>query len=605
MKDFFKMMIASAFGVILGIIILSFLAVFLFLGMAVTMSTTQTCNLSKQTVLELDLQGIINEREAAANPLDLLTGGKNNNLGLNDITNAIKKAKENDKIPGIYLKAGNLSAGIATLEPIRKALIDFKESGKFIVAYGDYYTQAVYYLASVADSVFMNPQGRLSFHGLAGGTMFLKNTLDKLGIKMQVFKVGKYKSAVEPYILEQMSEENREQITAFLTDIWGHYLKGISESRNIPVDKLNHYADEFMDLAVPETAVEYGFVDALKFASQVEACLKEKVGIDADHDLKKTTVKELKTLPFLHKKPHKETIAVLYAEGAIVSDDAEGGPFNSGQTITAKTFVKELNALKVNKDVKAVVFRVNSGGGSAFASEQIWNAVKELKAEKPIIVSMGDYAASGGYYISCEATKIVAEPSTLTGSIGIFGIVPDGEELAKKIGVKHDMVMTNRFTDFGGPVLPLPFLGGVATRGMTTDEKIILQSYIERGYDLFTTRCADGRSMTKAEIDSIGQGRVWTGIQALQLGLIDQLGGLDDAVEIAAKEAGISNYSISEYPAIKDFFTQLMEDSFSGMRVFLTRQCLGLDGYEQQVLRHSLKQLDVRQAIMPYAITND
>ncbi len=603
MKDFFKMLFASTLGVFLAGIILSILSFVIFVGVIASFSSKPAYSLQKETILKLDLSGSISEREMK-NPLDVFMGGDSKSLGLNDILDAIKKAKENNNIKGIYIKAGSLNAGMASLEPIRKALSDFKDSGKFLISYGDNYTQGAYYVSSVSDEVIMNPQGSLAFHGLAGGTLFLKGTLDKIGVKMQVFKVGTYKSAVEPYIQEKMSDANREQITAYMGDIWNHWLAGISQSRHISVENLNRYADEFMMIAKPETCVEYGFIDSLMYVDQVEEFLKEKVGIEKDADLKIASVGDLKTVPFAQKEINKDKIAILYAEGSIVGDEYSSNPYSSSAFITAKEFVKELNKLKKDENVKAVVFRVNSPGGSAYASEQIWHAVKELKEVKPIIVSMGDYAASGGYYISCGATQIVAEPTTLTGSIGIFGLIPDGEELAKKVGVTADLVKTNKHSDFGGASLPIPFFGYAQMRGMTPDEQVMMQTYIERGYDLFIGRCAEGRSKTKAEIDSIGQGRVWTGNQALQLGLVDKIGNLNDAIKLAAEAAGVKKYSLADYPTQKDFWTQILEESFGGMQVYFMKQFLGVEKYEQSVLRKNLRSYDWRQAVMLEEVLN-
>ncbi|MDR1809961.1 MAG: signal peptide peptidase SppA, partial [Prevotella sp.] len=372
-------------------------------------------------------------------------------------------------------------------------------------------------------------------------------------------------------------------------------------SRNIPVAQLNQYADRFLLLEKADSLVALGMIDTLMYASDVEKYLKTLVEIEEDKDLQLASAGDLTTVEFKEKTKGKNEIAVLYAEGEIVSDGMSGGIFSSN-FITAKEFVKELNKLKDDDDVKAVVFRVNSPGGSAFASEQIWNAVSELKAVKPIIVSMGTYAASGGYYISCAADTIVAEPTTLTGSIGIFGLLPDGTELSKKMGVSFDEVNTNKHSGFGGREFGIPFLISALSRGLTDDEAKMLQRYIEIGYDLFITRCADGRFKTKAEIDSIGQGRVWTGKQALERGLVDKLGNIDDAIKIAAEAAGINSYSIGSYPAKKDFITQLMEESLGYSRVKALKFFTGEEKYEQNMVMESLRNMDMQLAIMPERI---
>jgi protease-4 len=414
-----------------------------------------------------------------------------------------------------------------------------------------------------------------------------------------VYKVGTYKSAVEPFTQTKMSDANREQTTVLVNDIWGTLLNAISESRGIPVAQLNQYADEFLAFTTPEKVVEYKLIDSLKYADEAEKYLKGLLSLKEDDKIRFAGIGDMLSVPEAGKKVGKDKIAVLYAEGEIVSDYTPG--FVSNNNITAKEYVKELNKLKDDKNVKAVVFRVNSPGGSAYAAEQIWHAVKELKAVKPVVVSMGTYAASGGYYISCGANKIVAEPTTLTGSIGIFGIIPNGEELAKKLGTTYDGVSTNKFSSFGRGVLSIPFLGIglLPSRALTDEEGAKVQTYIERGYDLFISRCAEGRGKTKEAIDSIGQGRVWTGIRALNLGLVDTLGGIQTAIEAAANYAGIKDYSISEYPAKKDFFTKLLESSSEDISEKIRMGITGKETWQQKQLLKAWQNYDCRQAIMP------
>ncbi|MDR0506448.1 MAG: signal peptide peptidase SppA [Dysgonamonadaceae bacterium] len=599
MKSFFKMMLASTLGVIIASVILSVLSFVIIIAMAASLGSSPTYNLEKETVLKINLNGVIQEREDS-NPFnELFKNSAIGSYGLNDILSAIKKAKENDKIKGIYLYAGYPSGGYATMEPIRQALLDFKESKKFIIAYGENFTHTSYYVASVADEIFMNPQGIFDFRGLATSIQFNKGVFEKWGIEMQVFKVGTYKSAVEPYILDKMSDANREQVTAFLNDIWKTLLTGISESRNISVDQLNRYADECLTFVTPESIVKYKLIDGLKYGDEVDTYLKEKLELKKDAKLKIAGVKDMKTVPGVKKKTEKDKIAVLYAEGEIIEDEAPSFLY-SGHSITAKEYVKELNKLKDDKDVKAVVFRVNSPGGSAFASEQIWHAVKELRKEKPVVVSMGNYAASGGYYISCCANKIIAEPSTLTGSIGIFGLIPNGAQLAKRMGATHDGVSTNKHSNFADDVLSIPFIGIglLPARPMNSDECVMIQAYIERGYDTFISHCAEGRSKTKEEIDAIGQGRVWTGNQALELGLVDELGGIDKAIKSAAELAGIENYSTAEYPVQKDFITNLLETSTESASEKIAQVIIGKEAFEQKRILNAWQNYDYRQAIM-------
>lgn len=595
MKGFFKTIFASIIGVIIGLFVIGFLGMAI-IGAAIGGGGSSVYELEDQTILKLDLSGSIDDKKSE-NPLSSLLGGSES-LALDDVLDAIKKAKENDEIKGIYLKSGSMSTGIASLEPIRKALIDFKEGGKFVVAYGDDYSQGTYYLASVADKVILNPQGSLDFSGLGSTIEFQRGKFEKLGVKFQVFKVGTFKSAVEPYIQDKMSDANREQTASFLNDIWGHWLSSISKSRNISVDQLNAYADEFLAFVEPKTVVNYKMVDTLMYLPQVEDYLKTLVDIKSDKKLKLATVDNMTGVAFKAKTDDKNTIAILYAQGAIVDDAAGGASFLMGSTITAKEYVKELQKLKDDEKVKAVVFRVNSPGGSAYASEQIWNAVEELKKVKPVVVSMGTYAASGGYYISAGANAIVAEPTTLTGSIGIFGLIPDGTELAKKMGVTFDEVKTNKHGNFGGRTFGIPFLLSAQSRGFDADESQMLQKYIERGYETFLTRCAQGRSKTNAEIDAIGQGRVWTGKQALELGLVDKLGGIDEAIKIAAEKASVETFKTERYPIQKDFMTQLMEKSLGNATVGISKMWMGEEAYNTELMMHELQNMDMMMAVM-------
>jgi protease-4 len=450
----------------------------------------------------------------------------------------------------------------------------------------------------MADRVVMNPQGMLMLHGVSANLQFLKGTYDKLGIKFQVFKVGTFKSAVEPYIETKMSDANREQVTSYVGSVWSHVLNGISESRNISVDDLNLYADEYMDFSMPEKSVEYGLVDTLMYVPDVEDYIKKLAGVEGDDKIKFATVSKLNSVPSKKLKINKDKIAVLYAEGSILTGESKSSSPFAESMITDEEYVKELGKLKDDKNVKAVVFRVNSRGGSAYASEQIWRAVTELKKEKPVIVSMGDYAASGGYYISCAADMILAEPTTLTGSIGVFGLMPEGSEMYKKIGLTFDGMKTNKHSDLGASA-GLPVLDA-AIKPFTAEEGQFLQAYVNRTYDVFLTRCADGRSKTKEEIDAIGQGRVWTGSQALQNGLVDKLGSLCDAVKIAAERAELTEYDVNSYPKKKDPFTQLMEGLTGGdVKAGLVKTFLGDDIFRQYMLsKGKTAPVDIIQALM-------
>lgn len=597
MKDFFKTFFAAFAGVLVGLFLISMVSMMMLGGVVGSISTTPTYTLKDKTILKLDLNGLLSDREGDS-PLNSLMGTKS--IGIDNIVEAIQKAKENDKIKGIYIRCAHLTSGVASLEPIRKALIDFKDSQKFIVAYADSYSQPTYYVASVADKVILNPKGSFDFQGMSRQVQFQRGMYEKMGVKYQVFKVGTFKSAVEPYIQDQMSEANREQTISYLNDAWSYFLTNISESRNIPVEKLNEYADKYLGFYEADSILQFGMVDTLMYISEVDKYLKDLTETEEKEKLRLTSVKNMQGID-AKEKDSKDKIAILYAEGTIVPDDYSSNLI-SGSTITAKQYVKELQALKNDEDVKAVVFRVNSGGGSAYVSEQIWHAVSELKKVKPVVVSMGDYAASGGYYISCAATSIVAEPTTLTGSIGIFGLIPEGEELAKKMGVTFDEVKTNKHSGLGNNVFGIPFVISAYSKAFTEDENQMLQKYIESGYDLFITRCAEGRSMSNDSIDAIGQGRVWTGSQALAIGLVDKLGGIDDAVKIAAEAAELENYALKNYPEKTNLITELLNTAMGGTKIQALQLLVGEDKYKEQLYRKVLETTEINIAEMPERI---
>lgn len=542
MKDFLKFTLATIVGIVVSSVLLFFISIMVMFSMLY--SSDSEIQVRENSILKLDLKGTLSER-SQEDPFTMLMGNDYEAHGLDDMLTSIRKAKENENIKGIYIEASNMASnGYASLKEIRDALADFKESGKFIVAYADTYTQGLYYVSSVADKVMLNPQGMLQWSGLASTPMFYKDLLEKVGIEMQFFKVGTYKSAIEPASSMKMSEANREQVTDYLTSTWNQITADVSASRSISVENLNKAADQLLLFQPAEESIKWGLADTLIYKNDVRDYLKQKVGIDKEDDLHMLSLKDMlnvkKNVP---KDKSGNIVAVYYAYGTIGS--MMGG---SSEGIEADKVIRDLRKLKEDEDVKAVVLRVNSPGGSAYDSEQIWHAISELKKEKPVIVSMGDYAASGGYYISCNADTIVAEPTTLTGSIGIFGQFPNLEGLAKKIGVSFDVVKTNAYGDFGMP-----------TRSMNEDEKALMQVYVNRGYDLFLTRCAEGRGMSKEAVDQIAQGRVWTGVRAKELGLVDELGGLDKAIEIAIEKAGIDAYTLMSYPAKKSAWEQLKD----------------------------------------------
>lgn len=562
MKAFFKTTFACVLGIVIAGLILPIVGIMLIAGI-VASSVGGNGEIEENSILFLDLNGAIEER-AQENPFASLMNDDFNSYGLDEIIDAIKEAKSNKDIKGIYLQAGAVEgASGASLEEIRGELASFKESGKFVVAYGDQYSQELYYLATIADKVILNPQGSIAWHGLASTPVFYKDLLEKVGVEMQIFKVGTYKSAVEPFIATEMSDANREQLTEMLNSTWDKLLTDISASRNVPKDKLNEYADGFMDFCQPTEYVACGMADTLLYKDGVLNYLKRLTSVDEDDELNLVTMKEMRDVLKLRRETlkvsGKKKVAVYYAFGDI------DGSTSSFEGINSKEVIKELRELREDDDVKAVVLRVNSPGGSAYGSEQIWREVTLLKAAKPVVVSMGDYAASGGYYISCAADCIVANSTTLTGSIGIFGMFPTAERLLKeKIGLDFDVVKTNEMADFG-----------MMSRSLRPEEKVVLQNYVNNGYALFLKRCADGRGVSVEEIAKIAEGRVWTGSKAKEIGLVDELGDLDRAVEIAARKAGLVDYCVKAYPEERDFVEKIMEIDKEDYMETMAREAFG------------------------------
>ncbi len=552
MKDFLKNVFATVVGIGLFMLTACLIMFVSLIGMAA--SEGQTATVKKGSVLRINLTGSIEERAEEENPLALIMGELYGSLGLDVLLDAVAEAATNDKVEGIYLEVGTGFAGAtpAMLQELRQALKQYKESGKWIYAYGDIYSEPAYYLTSVADQVVLNPKGIVDWHGLASVPMFYTDVMKKLGVKMQVFKVGTFKSAVEPFINTEMSEPNREQVRSYLESIWSQYLTEVGEDRQLTSDQLNVLADTLTAMQPTEFLVEAGLVDTLAYIDGFKEMLRTKLALAEKKPINFVSPADL--VATIDKEEERSRVAVYYAYGDIV-DQETVNPLSGGAAVIATLpTIRELQKLRKDEDVKAVVIRVNSGGGSAFASEQIWHEIQLLKAEKPVVISMGGMAASGGYYISCGANKIIAEPSTLTGSIGIFGMVPDATELLnEKLGLHFDVVKTNKFADFGAPSIY-----GMLGRPFTGDESAMMQAMVEKGYDLFISRVADGRGISKDSVDAIGQGRVWTGEQALEIGLVDQLGNLKDAIAEAAQLAELEKYSVDTYPAPANFLEQLM-----------------------------------------------
>lgn len=554
MKDFFKYTLAT----ICGIIILSVIAgiIFMISIAGIIASGSASTNVEKNSVFVLKLNGTVSERTESGSPLATLMGQADMEaMGLDDIVSAIRKAKEEDNIKGIYLEGGDTQFDApATAQQIRDALQDFKQSGKWIIAYADHFMQTSYYVCSVADSVLLNKTGMIDFRGLGGKNYYLTGLYEKLGVKYQATRVGKYKSAVEQQTLKQMSDNDREQRTAYLQGIWSHMLKQMAQSRHTSPEALNKLADDsIMIFASVDDYVKAGLIDGFMYPDEVKAVVKKKLGIDDDKDIKQLMLSDLISLP-KKQKNKGDKIAVYYAYGEIVDQVASG--FMNEHAIVGSEVVEDLNKLAADKDVKAVVMRVNSPGGSAVASEQIWRALKQLKEKKPVVVSMGGLAASGGYMISAPASYIVAEPTTITGSIGIFGLVPNLSGLVgDKLGVTWDGVTTNKY---GGYETDLMFAKD------NSEALHYMQTYVDRGYDTFLSIVAEGRGLTKEQVHEVAQGRVWVGTDALPIKLIDQIGSLDDAVKKAAELAEVKEYHTSSYPGKTEWFESLLANDKKG-----------------------------------------
>lgn len=586
MKDFFKNVLATAVGVLLVGFITGFFMVVSLVGMA--LSQSETAPVADNSVLVLRLTGSLSER-ANDDVLASLFGDRIPKLGLATMTEAIRQAKESDKVKGIYIEAGAFAPdSYASLAAIRRELKEFRKAGKWIVAYGDSYTQGAYYLASVADKVYLNPQGQVDWHGLGSEPVFVKDLLAKLNVRMQVAKVGTYKSATEMFTGEKMSDADRQQTTAYLTGIWQNVVSAVGKSRSLTAQQLNAYADSLVSLAAPQDYVRMRMVDGLLYTDQVRQAVKKKMGLSPDDEIPQVSMSDLLAAGPEDKKG--DEIAIYYAVGDIV-DGVVAMPSRES-VIDAQKVCADLQDLAKDKDVKAVVLRVNSPGGSAYASEQIWHQVMELKKVKPVVVSMGSYAASGGYYISCPANWIVAEPNTLTGSIGIFGMFPDVSGLLReKLGLKFDEVKTNKYALFG-----------TRSRPFTADELSHLESYIDRGYKLFRQRVADGRRLKVDQVEQVAQGHVWLGQDALRIGLVDQLGGVEVALRKAAQLAKLTQWHSSAYPVLPDYLSQLLDLPGAARGNYLDeqmRQSLGAY-YEPFALIRDLQAQNPVKARLPF-----
>lgn len=587
MKDFIKNVGATIVGIFLFGIIIGIFGVMSLVGMVASGQATK--NVKENSVLVLKLQGDLQE-QAQDDVLGQLTGNTFNSLGMDAISSAIKKAKANKDIKGIYLETGILNADVAQLQELRDQLVDFKKSGKWIVAYSDNYTQGCYYLATAADKVYINPEGSINWHGIGSQPMFVKDLLAKFGVKMQVIKVGKYKSATEMFTEEKMSDANREQTQRYIQSLWNNMCKDVSKSRNISVAKLNDLADNGVFVANGKMLLAEKMVDGVKYADEMKAEVKKLLKLDADKKISQLSIADMATVKEEGNDGDDE-IAVYYAYGDIVDSPAAGSLFSNSHAIVGNDVCKDLEELANDDDVKAVVIRINSGGGSAYASEQMWHQIDLLKKKKPVVISMGGMAASGGYYMSCNANYIFAEPTTLTGSIGIFGVIPNFSDLAtNKLGLKFDEVKTNRNALFGSQA-----------RMMNEEEVTFLQGAITRGYHLFRQRVADGRKMTVDQVEQIAQGHVFTGEDALKIKLVDELGGLDKAVAKAAALAKTKSYYTQGYPAPLDFFDQLLQESTDNGSYLDGKLKTSLGTlYEPMKMVNNITTMDRIQARMPW-----
>jgi protease-4 len=580
MKSFFKMVFASMLG-----LFLSFLLLFLFIIILVSAgSGSENIEIKDNSILHLTFGGPIPDR-SSDNPFSSLgfNGLGESPMGLNEILDNLDKAAANPTVKGIFLDLTSLNTGIASIEEIRNALLDFKKSGKFIYAYSEVFSQPTYYLATAADKIYLHPTGLAELKGLRSEILFFKGTLDKLGVEPLVFRHGRFKSAVEPFIQDKLSDSNREQVRTFLTSIWNHMLKGIAEGRKLPEAELRKIASEILVTNAP-AAMQFKLVDDLKYRDEVLELLKTKTGAESIDKLELVTLSEIKDAEDTREKRKGDKIAVVYAEGDIVDGEGQDGQIGSVECS------KAIRKARLDEKVKALVLRVNSPGGSALASETIWREVVLTKKVKPVIVSMGNLAASGGYYIAAPADVIVASPNTITGSIGVFGLFFNGKGLANQLGVTIDTVKTSPMADIMS-----------SSRGVTAREAEIIQAEIERIYDNFISRVAEGRKMSKADVDSIAQGRVWTGADAKRLKLVDEFGGLDRAIELAAQRAKLDNYRIIELPFVKDPLEKILDKIGGKSKDAAIESVLGENyKYYKQVER--VQNMRNYQTRMPYEI---
>ncbi len=591
MKDFFKNVAATIVGLFAFGLIMTILGFICIIGMVASSNSKPA--LKDNAVMVMKLQGQIEDR-TEDNWLGELTGEQFNNLGMNKILSSIRKAKDEDKVKGIYLETGILETDYATLQEIRNALADFKKSGKWIIAYGDALSQGGYYLASVANKVYVNPEGNVDWHGIASQPQYIKDVAAKFGVHFTVVKVGKYKSYTETYTEDKMSDANREQVSRYIGGLWQQMLGDVSKSRNISKDSLNRYADGLMVFDDTKLLKSRKMVDGFCYYDEIRDVVKKQLGLKPDDTINQVDYNDV-DMAIDDSNLMGEEIAVYYCQGSIVRMETPS-IYGSEQQIVSTKVIKDLQELADNGQVKAVVLRINSGGGDAYASEQIWRAVKELNKKKPVVVSMGGMAASGAYYMSMGAQYIMAQPTTLTGSIGIFGALPDFSDLmTKKLGFKYDEVKTNRNSAYASAGMSRPW---------SSEEIATMQNYVNRGYSLFRNRVAEGRKMSTEQVEKIAQGRVWLGTDAKKIKLIDGFGGLSDAIDKAAELAHLSSYQAEEYPAMAGWMEQLLDMAGGNKGTYLDEQlrlALG-DLYQPFIMIRNMKEKEPIQAALPYVL---
>ncbi len=589
MKTFLKNSLAVVVGIFIYSTIMGILGSIFMIIVIAAASSDDKVEVKKNSILHVELNLPIEDRSSDnfMENIDFMSMSQDEYIGLNDVLKSIKKAEADDNIKGIYLELTQIQAGMPAIEEIRNAIIKFKESGKFVVAYSNYYSHKTYYLASIADKIYMTPSGHFTFTGFSIQSMFFKNALDKMGVEAQIIRHGKFKSAVEPFILDEMSESNRKQMETYLFAVWNHFTENIAESRGLTTEDLNRYADS-LEITSTQSSVDKKLVDALMYQDQITEELKSRVEIKANKKLRLVKMSSyIKSLgnDKIKIKDDNDKIAIIYAIGEI------GMGEGSTYAIGADGMSSAIRKARKDSSVKAIVLRIDSPGGSALASEIIWREIVLAKEVKPVVVSMGKYAASGGYYIACPADRIIASPNTLTGSIGVFGMYPNVKELLNdKIGINVSTVKTNEYSD-------MPAF----TRPLSQTEKDYLQLFVEDIYGVFIEHVAEGRNMTVAQVDSIGQGRIWSGINAIEIGLVDELGGLDRAIEVAEELANISDYQIIELPKIKDPFEQIMEGLSTKAETFVMKKTLG-QSYQYYMQLNKITKMQGIQARMMFNI---